>query len=158
MVKQVQIPHSVVEGKEPLPGEIEVAGLAVNLVDYSLFTKGYDGKVIRLNGTVVVEDNAALDAVVYPTWVAEAGGKALLQMSSTKLSFNPLTGKLAAASFSGDGSELTGFKAVQITGALGYPPVKPMNEPLGAAASDLATVITLANKMRQALINCGIGT
>jgi len=157
MVEQVQIPHSVVDGKKPLPAEIAVAGLAVNLADHSLYTKGYDGSVIRLNGTVVVENDTVLNAVVYPTWVAGAGGKASVRMSSTKLSFNPSTGALAAVSFSGNGADLTGFTATQINTALGYAPVRPRGDALGAAATDLATVIALANKMRLALINCGIG-
>jgi hypothetical protein len=49
MVEQVQIPHSVVVGKAPLPAEIAVGGLAVNLKDRVLYTKGYDGIVIQLN-------------------------------------------------------------------------------------------------------------
>jgi len=50
MVDQVEIPHSVVAGKEPLPSEISIAGLAVNLKDGILYTKGYDGTIIRLTG------------------------------------------------------------------------------------------------------------
>jgi hypothetical protein len=49
MVEQVQIPHSVVVGKEPLPSEIVLGGLAVNLKDRTLYTKGYDDIVIQLN-------------------------------------------------------------------------------------------------------------
>lgn len=49
MVDQVQIPHSVVLGKVPLPSELAVGGLAVNLKDRTLYTKGYDGVVIQLN-------------------------------------------------------------------------------------------------------------
>ena len=49
MVNQVQIPHSVVVGKAPLPSEIEVGGLAVNLKDRVLYSKGYDNVVIELS-------------------------------------------------------------------------------------------------------------
>jgi hypothetical protein len=49
MVEQVQIPHSVVVGKAPLPSELVVGGLAVNLKDRALYTKGYDDVVIQLN-------------------------------------------------------------------------------------------------------------
>jgi len=158
MVEQVQIPHSVVAGKEPLPGELEIAGLAVNLVDGALYTKGYDGAVVRLNETIPIEDDNTLESSVNPTWAVEQGGKIRLRMSGAKLSFNPSTGRFAATSFAGAGSELTGFTAGQITGALGFEPVKKIGAALGPPATDLATVITLANNMRAALISCGIGS
>lgn len=100
MVEQVQIPHSVVVGKEPSPEEIIVGGLAVNLADRALYTKGYDNVVIRLN-------DVTFDQVI---------------------------------------------KALKFT------PVKPIAEPLPVPASDLATAIALVNTMRQALIDCGIGS
>lgn len=49
MVEQLQLPHSVVVGKEPAPNELVVGGLAINLKDRALYTKGYDGVVFRLN-------------------------------------------------------------------------------------------------------------
>lgn len=100
MVDQVQIPHSVVEGREPLPSELVVGGLAVNLKDRLLYTKGYDGVVIPLNQVV----------------------------------------------------------SEQIINALGFAPAKAVGNQLPAPAHDLATVISLANDMRVALINSGIGT
>lgn len=100
MIEQVQIPHTVIAGKEPLPSEIDVGSLAVNLKDRALYTKGYDGVIIRLN-------EVTFDQVVH---------------------------------------------------ALGFTPVKPEGNALGEPASDLATAIALANSMRAALINCGIGS
>ena len=100
MVDQVQIPHSVVVGKKPLPSELVEGGLAVNLKDGALYTKGYDGVVIQLN-------------------------------------------------------QVTFEKIIE---ALGFTPVEPRGESLPAPASDLATVISLANGLRTALISCGIGS
>ncbi len=46
--QQVQIPHSVVQGRVPSPAEVVVGGLAVNLVDKRLFSKDYQGNVVEL--------------------------------------------------------------------------------------------------------------
>lgn len=100
MVDQVQIPHSVIVGKAPLASELVVGGLAVNLKDRVLYTKGYDGVVIQL----------------------------------TMATFD------------------------QVVTALGYTPVKPLGTALPPAASDLASVLLLANSMRNVLISCHIGS
>jgi hypothetical protein len=158
MVEQVQIPHSVVAGKAPLPAEVIVGGLALNLKDYTLYSKGYDGVVFKLTGVVAVKDDTDTNAVVYPTWVKATDGSALQYTSSSKLSFNPSTGRLSATSFAGNGADLTDFTAGQIVDALGYRPVEPEGTPLAPPATDLATVIDLANSIRAVLIGCGIGS
>lgn len=60
MVEQVQVPHSVVPGKSPLPSELAIAGLAVNLKDGTLFTKGYDEVVIPVGEVTYQKISAAL--------------------------------------------------------------------------------------------------
>lgn len=154
MVDQVQIPHSVVEGKAPLPQEVAIAGLAVNLRDYTLYTKGYDGVIVRLTG-VAADDNDT-DTTVYPTW-AKQGGGARQYTSSGKLSFNPHTGELRATSFRGNGAGLTGLTADQVENALGFVPVARRGDSLPPPASDLNTAIALANGLRQLLISSGLG-
>lgn len=47
-----------------------------------------------------VSDDASSDVTVYPTWVSGTGSRSV-KVSSSKLSFNPLTGVLTAAGFSG---------------------------------------------------------
>jgi hypothetical protein len=158
MVEQVQIPHSVVEGKAPLPSEVVEGGLAVNLTDHTLYSKGYDDVIIRLTGVVAVKDDTDTDAVVYPTWVKATVGNVLQYTSSSRLSFNPSTGRLSATAFAGSGAGLTGFTSDQIVGALGYLPVEPEGTPLAPPATDLPTVIDLANSIRAVLISCGIGS
>lgn len=155
MVDQMQIPHSVVEGKVPLPHELEIAGLAVNLKDFTLFTKGYDGLIIRLTG--VAGDDNSIDAVVYPMW-SKPGGGSRQYTSSGKLSFNPSTGELSAVSFRGSAAALTGLTSGQVQVALGFLPIRPRGDELPPPASDLASVISLANGIRQLLISSGIGS
>jgi len=158
MVEQVQIPHSVVVGKVPLPEEITVGGLAVNLKDFRLYSKGYDGLVIRLTGRVEVLDDSAADATVYLPWVKAAAGHVPQYVSSAKLSFNPASGRLSAVSFAGNGAQLTGFVANQIHGALGFTPAKAVQQELPPAATDLPTALALLNSLRAAAISSGMGS
>lgn len=158
MVQQVQVPHSVVEGKKPVASEIAVAGLAVNLKDYTLYTKGYDDVIIRLTGVVEVHDDNETNSVVYLPWVKQVNGKVTQYTSSGKLSFNPSTGRLRATSFAGEGSALTGFTAGQIEDALGFVPVDRIGVALPQNATDLSTAIALVNAIRAALVSCGIAS
>jgi len=48
---------------------------------------------------------------MYPTWVTTTTGNLPQKTSSTKLTFNPSTGRLTSTSFAGDGSALTGIVA-----------------------------------------------
>lgn len=158
MLEQVQVPHSVIEDKQPQPGELIEGALAVNLKDFRLYSKGYDGVVVRLSGRIEVKaDDIATDATVYIPWVKKTTGNLDANVSSAKLSFNPASGLLSASSFAGDGGQLTGFTPEQIEGALGYLPVEPIGATLAPEASDLDTAIALANSMRAALISSGIG-
>jgi hypothetical protein len=156
MVEQVQIPHSVVEGKEPLPGEVVVGGLAVNLLDFRLYSKGYDGVVIRLNGRVEIEDDLETDARVYLPWVKAVTGAVLQYTSSSKLSFNPSTGQLSATSFAGSGADLTDLTKEQIVDALEFEPIMPIDYLLAPDATDLPTVIELANSLKRAFKYYGL--
>jgi hypothetical protein len=144
MVDQVQIPHSVIAGKKPLPAEVIVGGLALNLKDFTLYSKGYDGVVIRLTGVVSIENDEGANTVVYLPWVKEIGNGVKQYISSSKLSFNPASGQLRATSFAGDGSGLAGL-------------AKSVSTVLPPPAADLASVIALANGIREILISAGIG-
>jgi hypothetical protein len=158
MVDQVQIPHSVVVDKVPLPAEIIVGGLAANLTDFRLYSKGYDGVVIRLSGRVEIMDDNETDALVYLPWVKAAAGNVPQYVSSAKLSFNPATGQLSATSFAGNGAELTDFTAAQINDALGFSPAEAVGQALPPEATDLPTAITLLNSMRAAAVSSRIGS
>jgi hypothetical protein len=158
MVEQVQIPHSIVEGKKPLPAEVIVGGLAVNLTDYTLYSKGYDNVVIKVSGLVAIEDDNVSDVPVYLAWVRQTRGTVHQYITTTKLSFNPATGILQATKFVGNGAALTGLTKAQVTDALGYTPVSPVGTPLAPPATDLATAIALANSIRAVLIDRGIGS
>ena len=158
MVEQVQVPHSVVVDKVPLPAEIITGGLAANLKDYRLYSKGYDGVVIRLSGRVEISDDNATNALVYLPWVKTAAGNVLQYVSSTKLSFNPATGRLSAISFAGDGAQLTGLTPDQIGDALGFSPAEAVGQSLPPEATDLPTALTLLNSLRAAAISSGIGS
>lgn len=158
MVDQVQIPHSVVVDKVPLPAEIIVGGLAANLKDFRLYSKGYDDVVIRLSGRVEITDDNVTNTLVYLPWVKAAAGNVPQYVSSTKLSFNPATGQLSATSFAGSGAGLTGFTADQIDAALGFSPAEAVGQPLPPEATDLPTAITLLNSMRAAVVSSRIGS
>ena len=55
-----------------------------------------------------ITDDTTTNATMYPTWVTTTTGNLPQKTSSTKLSFNPSTGRLTATSYAGDGSALTG--------------------------------------------------
>lgn len=55
-----------------------------------------------------ITDDTTTNATMYPTWVTTTTGNLPQKVSSTKLSFNPSTGRLTATSYAGDGSALTG--------------------------------------------------
>lgn len=158
MVVQVQVPHSVIAGKKPLPTEVIVGGLALNLTDYTLYSKGYDDVIVRLTGVVAIENDEDTDATVYLPWVKTVGAGVSQYTSTSKLSFNPATGRLHATSFSGNGADLTGFIAEQIEAALGFAPVEPAGVPLPPEATDLPTALDLLNSIRTLLVSSGMGS
>jgi hypothetical protein len=158
LVNQVQVPHSVVAGKQPQPVDVIEGGLALNLKDGTLYSKGYDGVIIRLTGVMAVDNDEATNATVYLPWVTATGKAVRAYTSSSKLSFNPSTGQLRATSFAGSGAGLTGFTAQQITSALGFSPAKSSGTALPPPATDLPTAITLLNAIRSVLVGSGIGT
>lgn len=57
---------------------------------------------------VAISDDTTTNATFYPTIVSTTTGNLPVKTSSTKLSFNPSTGRLTATSYAGDGSALTG--------------------------------------------------
>lgn len=69
MVAPVAITQSVVPLKVPLPAEVEVGALAVNITDGALYSKRHDGSIIRIegdtgNGTIASTTSLALGAVM----------------------------------------------------------------------------------------------
>ncbi len=60
--------------------------------------------------TAITEDTAT-NASMFPTWVTANTGNLPQKTTSTKLTFNPSTGVLAATTFSGAGTSLTGTAA-----------------------------------------------
>lgn len=71
-----------------------------------------------LGGTAVVND-LITNTVFYPTLsTVTTGNITTLRTSSTKLSFNPSTGRLTATQFSGNGSTLTSLSAGALIGTI----------------------------------------
>lgn len=55
------------------------------------------GLSVAVSGTSTIADDTTTNATMYPTWVTAASGDLPLYVSSTKLTFNPSTGKLTAS-------------------------------------------------------------
>jgi hypothetical protein len=66
------------------------------------------------NNLAIIDDTTT-NATVYPVWSNGTTGNQALETSSTKLSFNPSTGKLTATSFTGSGADLTNLDAGDIS-------------------------------------------
>jgi len=67
---------------------------------------------------LAIVDDTTTNATVYPVWSNGTTGNQALETSSTRLSFNPSTGTLAATTFSGSGSSLTGISVSSASGTL----------------------------------------
>jgi len=65
-----------------------------------------------------VTDDTATNATMYPTWVTANTGNLPQKVTSTKLTFNPSTGTLAATAFSGSGASLTSLTAGNLSGTI----------------------------------------
>lgn len=82
---------------------------------------GSDGQVIKTDGSgnltftdagLAVTDDTATNTNYYPAFIDQTSGSETgLRVSSSKLTFNPSTGTLAATAFSGDGSGLSNVVA-----------------------------------------------
>lgn len=62
-----------------------------------------------------VTNNISTNATYYPTFVSGTSGNLGQTVSSTKLTFNPSNGNLAAGSLSGSGASITGLNASNIS-------------------------------------------
>jgi hypothetical protein len=89
MFEQVLLPHSVVAGRVPTPDELGVGCLAINLKDRVLYTKGYDGIVIRLD---VMTGEAIIQALGYTP--VKGKGTALPQPATDQASAIDLVNKI----------------------------------------------------------------
>ena len=92
---------------------------------------------------VAIVDDTTTATTVYPVWANSTSGNQALETSSTKLSFVPSTGALAATSFSGSGAGLTSIpnsaltnSSVTVTAGTGMS---------GGGAVALGSSITLTN-------------
>ena len=65
-----------------------------------------------------ITDDTTTNATMYPTWVTTTTGNLPQKTSSTKFTFNPSTGTLAATVFSGAGTSLTGTASSLTAGAV----------------------------------------
>jgi hypothetical protein len=65
-----------------------------------------------------ITDDTSTNATMYPTWVTTTTGNLPAKTSSTKFTFNPSTGTLAATVFSGAGTSLTGTASSLTAGAV----------------------------------------
>ena len=102
---------------------------------------------------VAVTDDTTTNATYYPALATTNSGNVAPRVSSTKLTFNPSTGQLAAVSFAGAGTGLTGTAASLLAGGLsstlavagggtGGTTAAAARSSLGAAASGANTDIT----------------
>jgi hypothetical protein len=64
---------------------------------------------------VTIIDDTTTNATVYPVWSNGTTGNQALEVSSTKLSFNPSTGTLTATVFSGSGASLNTLNASNLS-------------------------------------------
>jgi hypothetical protein len=62
-----------------------------------------------------ITNDTTTNATMYPTWVTTTTGNLPQKVSSTKFTFNPSTGVVAATKFSGSGDSLTALNATQLT-------------------------------------------
>lgn len=64
---------------------------------------------------VGITNDTTTNATMYPTWVTATTGNLPTKTTSTKLTFNPSTGVLAATTFSGSGASLTSIPQSAVT-------------------------------------------
>jgi hypothetical protein len=75
------------------------------------------GTATNATNTAITDDTTT-NTTMYPTWVTTTTGNLPQKTSSTKLTFNPSTGTLAATIFSGAGTSLTGTASSLTAGAV----------------------------------------
>ena len=84
-------------------------------------TRAINGVNFNGSAAITVPVNSADDtttaATYYPLWTTAAGNNAA-KISTTKLTFNPSTGILAATGFSGSGASLTSLTAGNLSGTI----------------------------------------
>jgi len=102
-------------------------------------------RTVSSSNNVLVLDDVTTNATVYPLFANGSSGHRIVKSSSSQWTFNPSTGLMTAAQIVAVGAFGCNGKSAQLPFAL------------GGAATDLATVITLANNLRTMAINNGIG-
>lgn len=99
--------------------------------------------------TLGITNDTTTNATMYPTWVTATTGNLPLKTSSTKLTFNPSTGVLAATTFSGSGASLTSLPAGQLSGTI-------PSAVLGNSTVYIGTTAVALNRGTAALVLTGI--
>ena len=79
-----------------------------------IFNGTFSGSITNA-ANVAVTNNLASSATWYPTFVSASSGNLPITVASTKLSFTPSTGVLAATAFSGSGAGLTSIPNTALT-------------------------------------------
>ncbi len=101
------------------------------------------------SGAVAITDDTSTNSSFYPAFSAATSGNNALKITSTKLTFNPSTGVLAATGFSGSGAALTALPAANLSGTI------PTGV-LGASTVYIGTTAVALNRASANLVLTGI--
>jgi len=104
MAQTIRIKRSAVQFKVPLTGDLELGELAINTFDGKLYTKKDNGtaSIVEIGaggggGSISITDDNTTNATYYLGMATATGGTlSSLNISSSKLTFNPSTGNLVA--------------------------------------------------------------
>lgn len=151
MVASVPITQSVIANKRPLPAEVDVGVLAVNISDGALFSKRADGTIIRIegdSGNDVIAGTSTINAIALrdgqTRTVRFTGASGLVHSAGLQL-----LGGANIATAAGDYATFRGY-AAGVTKCVQHSFNRAIPAPyaLPAAATDLPSVIALANSLR----------
>lgn len=94
---------------------------------------------------VTIANDTTTNATMFPTWVTATGASLPVKVTSTKLTFNPSTGVLAATTFSGSGASLNSIPNGALTNS--SITIGSTNIALGATSTSVAglTGVTLSS-------------
>lgn len=112
----------------------------------ALVRKNPESRTVSASLSVAVGNDNASTSDVYPIWSGGYGGQKRAKISTVNFKFNPSTGQLTA-------NKLVASAGFGCNGKTAQTPFA-----LGALATDLATVIVLANNLRTMSINNGTGS